>query len=106
MIADGLELELLTIEAAANDEGHLYAFRVNRKNGDRVRPGHPFNEANDYLDLQPGDKLAGRFAPEVRLAPASKDWARPANGMDTRSASTVPARALRRMGILRGCSPP
>jgi hypothetical protein len=44
-----------------NDEGHLYAFRVNRKNGDRVRPGHPFNEANDYLDLQPGDELAGRF---------------------------------------------
>jgi hypothetical protein len=25
------------------------------------------------------DKLAGRFAPEVRLAPASEDWARPAS---------------------------
>jgi hypothetical protein len=47
--------------AVWNDRGHLFAFRVTEKNGGRVKPGDAFNDANDYLDLRPGDDLAGRF---------------------------------------------
>jgi hypothetical protein len=47
--------------AVWNDRGHLFAFRATRKNGERVTPGDPFNGANDYLDLRPGDELRGRF---------------------------------------------
>ena len=44
-----------------NDRGHLWAFQVTHKNGARVDRNDPFNGANDYLDIQPGDDLRGRF---------------------------------------------
>ena len=40
------------------DEGDLWAFRVTAKNGVPVNPAHPFNGANDYGDVQPGDDFA------------------------------------------------
>ncbi|HET9672752.1 MAG TPA: alkaline phosphatase PhoX [Actinomycetota bacterium] len=43
------------------DEGNLLAFRVTHKNGVEVRPGDPFNGANDYGDVAAGDHLQGRF---------------------------------------------
>jgi hypothetical protein len=48
-------------EAIWADEGNLLAFRVTHKNGVRVRPGNPFNGANDYGDVAAGDHLRGRF---------------------------------------------
>lgn len=48
-------------EALMKDEGELWAFRVTRKNGKRVDRKDPFNEANDYLDLGPADRMAGEF---------------------------------------------
>jgi Bacterial protein of unknown function (DUF839) len=43
------------------DRGSLWAFRVTRTNEGRVDPDDPFNEANDYLDIQEGDRWEGRF---------------------------------------------
>ena len=48
-------------EAIWADEGNLLGFRVTHKNGVRVRPGDPFNGANDYGDIAAGDHLRGRF---------------------------------------------
>ena len=45
------------------DEGHLWAFRATGKNGAAVDPADPFNDANDYGDVQPGDDLTGEFIP-------------------------------------------
>jgi hypothetical protein len=49
--------------AVFGDEGGLWAFRVTGKNGQPVAPADPFNEANDYGDVQPGDDLTGEFIP-------------------------------------------
>lgn len=46
-----------------NDRGRLYAFQVTRTNAGPVNPSDPFNGANDYLDIQPGDDWQGRFIP-------------------------------------------
>jgi hypothetical protein len=43
------------------DRGSLWAFRVTRTEDGRVDPDDPFNEANDYLDLPPGEEWEGRF---------------------------------------------
>lgn len=43
------------------DKGSLWAFRVRHTNDGPVNPNNPFNEANDYLDLQPGDDWQGEF---------------------------------------------
>ena len=43
------------------DKGSLWAFRVTRTDDGSVDPTDPFNEANDYLDLQPGDDWRGEF---------------------------------------------
>lgn len=43
------------------DKGHLWAFQVTKKNGKQVDPNDPFNGANDFLNIAPGDTLAGRF---------------------------------------------
>ena len=43
------------------DRGSLWAFQVTRANGRPVNPFDPFNNANDYLDLKPGDDFQGRF---------------------------------------------
>ncbi len=66
------------------DEGELWAFRVTEKNGVPVDPADPFNGANDYGDVQPGDDLAGEFIPvpeeiakgltDVAPQQALEDW--------------------------------
>jgi hypothetical protein len=50
-------------DALFADEGSLWAFRVTGKNGVPVDPADPFNEANDYNDVQFGDDLTGEFIP-------------------------------------------
>lgn len=45
----------------AQDKGSLWAFRVTRTDGGPVDPTDPFNGANDYLDIQPGDDWQGEF---------------------------------------------
>jgi hypothetical protein len=43
------------------DKGSLWAFRVTRTGDGPVDPDDPFNAANDYLDIQPGDNWQGEF---------------------------------------------
>ena len=43
------------------DRGKLRAFRVTGTNSGPVDPADPFNGANDYLDIQPGDDWQGEF---------------------------------------------
>ncbi|MDX1435955.1 MAG: hypothetical protein R3335_04035 [Anaerolineales bacterium] len=43
------------------DKGSLWAFRVTRTQDGPVTPTDPFNNANDYLDLRPGDDWQGEF---------------------------------------------
>jgi len=49
--------------ALFDDTGDLWAFRTTSKNGAAVDPANPFNGANDYGDVQPGDELTGEFIP-------------------------------------------
>lgn len=44
-----------------DDKGSLWAFRVTGTDGSPVVPDDPFNGANDYLDLDPGEVFAGEF---------------------------------------------
>ena len=48
-------------DAVLADEGTLYAFQVTADENGPVDPDDPFNDANDYLDLLPGQTFAGRF---------------------------------------------
>jgi hypothetical protein len=62
--APGSQLYMYLAEDARDvlkDRGHLWAFQVTRKNGVNVNPSDPYNDANDYLEVAPGDTLAGRF---------------------------------------------
>ena len=43
------------------DKGSLWAFRATRTDDGPVDPTDPFNGANDYLDLLPGDSWRGEF---------------------------------------------
>jgi hypothetical protein len=43
------------------DKGSLWGFQVTRTDEGPVDPRDPFNDANDYLDIQPGDDWRGRF---------------------------------------------
>ncbi len=43
------------------DKGSLWAFRVTRTQDGPVDPTDPFNEANDYIDLSPGEEFQGQF---------------------------------------------
>jgi hypothetical protein len=43
------------------DKGSLWAFRVTRTGAGSVDATDPFNNANDYLDIQPGDDWQGEF---------------------------------------------
>lgn len=43
------------------DKGSLWAFQVTRTDAGPVNPNDPFNDANDYLDIQPGDDWQGKF---------------------------------------------
>jgi hypothetical protein len=46
-----------------NSKGEMYAFRVTATDAGPVNPADPFNGANDYLDIQPGDSWQGEFIP-------------------------------------------
>lgn len=46
-----------------DDKGRLYAFQVTHDSNGKVDRHDPFNGANDYLDLVPGDEFRGRFIP-------------------------------------------
>lgn len=43
------------------DKGSLWAFRVTRTDEGPISSTDPFNGANDYLDIQPGDDWQGEF---------------------------------------------
>jgi hypothetical protein len=43
------------------DESTLWAFRVTGTGGSPIDPADPFNGANDYLDMAPGDDWTGEF---------------------------------------------
>jgi hypothetical protein len=43
------------------DRGSLWAFQVTRTDEGPVDQTDPFNGANDYLDIQPGDDFQGKF---------------------------------------------
>ncbi len=43
------------------DKGSLWAFQVTRTDDGAVDASDPFNGANDYLDIQPGDDWQGKF---------------------------------------------
>ncbi len=43
------------------DKGSLWAFQVTRTDDGALDQDDPFNGANDYLDIQPGDDWQGRF---------------------------------------------
>ena len=44
-----------------SDKGQLWAFQVTAANGRKVKPNDPFNNANDYLEINPGDSFSGQF---------------------------------------------
>jgi hypothetical protein len=50
-------------DAVFADTGSLFAFRVTATDDGPVDPGDAFNDANDYLDLRPGDDWMGEFIP-------------------------------------------
>ena len=50
-------------DALIQDEGGLLAFRVTATDEGPVDPADPFNDANDYLDIEPGDSWSGEFIP-------------------------------------------
>lgn len=66
------------------DRGRLMAFQVTHDENGRVDRNDPFNGANDYLDLQPGQEFKGRFIPvpkdiamgttDVAPQQALEDW--------------------------------
>jgi hypothetical protein len=43
------------------DKGSLWAFRVTHDSDGKVKQNDSFNDANDYLDLAPGDDFRGEF---------------------------------------------
>jgi hypothetical protein len=47
--------------AFTNDQGDLWAFQVTATDEGTVDPADPFNGANDFLDISPGDTWSGRF---------------------------------------------
>ncbi len=49
------------LKDVVRDRGSLWAFQVTRTDEGWVDPTDPFNGANDYLDIQPGDDWQGRF---------------------------------------------
>ncbi len=48
-------------KAFQKDQSTLWAFRVTGTGGAPIDPADPFNGANDYLDMQPGDDWTGEF---------------------------------------------
>jgi hypothetical protein len=50
-----------------NDNGALWAFRVTGTDDGAVDPTDPFNDANDYFEIAPGDTWTGEF---IQVNPA------------------------------------
>ena len=53
-------------DALVADDGALYAFRVTGTDAGPLTPAEqldPFNDANDYLEIEPGDHWTGEFIP-------------------------------------------
>lgn len=48
-------------ENVLEDKGSMWAFRVTETEDGKVDKADAFNDANDYLDLQPGDNWKGEF---------------------------------------------
>jgi hypothetical protein len=44
-----------------SDKGQLWAFQVTATDAGAVDPFDAFNDANDYLEIMPGDEWSGRF---------------------------------------------
>lgn len=44
-----------------DDKGQLWAFQVTATDAGAVDPYDPFNNANDFLEIEPGDDWGGRF---------------------------------------------
>jgi len=65
------------------DKGHLWAFQVTKANGKQIDPNDPFNDANDYLDIQPGDAFAGRFIPVPDEIARGTTAANPQDALET-----------------------
>lgn len=61
-------------QAVFDDRGSLMAFRVTATDGGAVNPNDAFNDANDYLDIQPGDDWQGEF---IRVPDAVADGSLP-----------------------------
>jgi hypothetical protein len=62
--APSSQLYLSTADSPSDlmaDEVDLWAFQVTRTDEGRVARRDPFNDANDYLEIQPGDTWSGRF---------------------------------------------
>ncbi len=74
-------------DAIFDDDGALYAFRVTGVDGSPLAdPADPFNGANDYLDLQPGESFQGEFIPVPRAIALGdqddlEDWSNANNVM-------------------------
>jgi hypothetical protein len=50
-------------QAYLKDKGTLWAFRVTGTQSGAVDPEDPFNGANDFFDIAPGDDFTGEFIP-------------------------------------------
>lgn len=48
-------------EQVMTDKGQLYAFQVTGTQDGAVNPDDPFNDANDYLEINGDDEFSGRF---------------------------------------------
>jgi len=76
-------------KAFQKDEGTMWAFRVTGTQDGPVDPADPFNDANDYLDIEDGDTFTGEFIEvpsdvargDTADAPqdALEDWSNDAN---------------------------
>ena len=44
-----------------DDKGSLWAFQVTDTDSGNIQRNDPFNGANDYLDLEPGEEFSGQF---------------------------------------------
>lgn len=70
-------------DALLADEGTLYAFQVTETGGDPIDVADPFNEANDYGDIEVGDEWQGEFieVPED-VAKGTLTTASPQDGLE------------------------
>jgi Alkaline phosphatase PhoX len=61
------------------DDGHLWAFRVTATDSGKVNPSDPHNGANDFFDINVGQKFKGEF---IRVPDSVADGRTGANPQD------------------------